>query len=135
MLRQFKCSKLLIMLIHMNADFFYWNLHCSLTGDNDVLQDEIDIYIFFLTEDFWVSIVSFLQFHEVIQQNPILLPAKKRRSQTPIQLQFMIFLYKLSSSGSGVKFKRIRKHFKLSEGNARNCFESVLMEILYTSNY
>jgi hypothetical protein len=36
----------------MNADFFYWNLHYSLTGDNDVLQDEIDIYIFFLTEDF-----------------------------------------------------------------------------------
>jgi hypothetical protein len=42
----------------------------------------------------------------------------------------MIFLYKLSSSGTGGKFKRIGKYFKVSEGNARRCFERVLMAVL-----
>jgi hypothetical protein len=42
----------------------------------------------------------------------------------------MIFLYKLSSSGTGGKLKRIGKYFKVSEGNARHCFERVLMAVL-----
>jgi len=42
----------------------------------------------------------------------------------------MIFLYKLSSSGTGGKFKRIGKYFKVSEGNSRRCFERVLMAVL-----
>jgi hypothetical protein len=46
----------------------------------------------------------------------------------------MIFFYKLSSNGSGGEFKRIGKYFKVSEGNARQCFEHVSMEILSLHN-
>jgi len=81
-------------------------------------------------EHFRVSQVSFHQLYEVIKHNPIFSSTKKRRSQTPIQLQLMIFQFKLSSSGTGGKFKRIGKYFKVSEGNARRCFERVLMAVL-----
>jgi hypothetical protein len=42
----------------------------------------------------------------------------------------MIFLYKLSSSGTGGKFSTIGKYFKVSIGNARSCFLCVLVAVL-----
>jgi hypothetical protein len=43
-------------------------------------------------EHFRVS-VSFLELYNVLRHNPIFSSAKKRRSQTTIQLQLMIFLF------------------------------------------
>jgi len=165
--RKSKRLKVLNYINTMNDELFYWSVHRSLTGQNDVVQDGFDLDFFYMTEDvinnrflfrpskyrklmsswmdffsddhftddefrehFRVSQVSFHQLYEVIKHNPIFSSTKKRRSQTPIQLQLMIFLFKLSSSGTGGKFKRIGKYFKVSEGNSRRCFERVLMAVL-----
>jgi hypothetical protein len=165
--RKSKRLKVLNYINTMNDELFYWSVHRSLTGQNDVVQDGFDLDFFYMTEDvinnrflfrpskyrklmsswmdffsddhftddefrehFRVSQVSFHQLYEVIKHNPIFSSTKKRRSQTPIQLQLMIFLFKLSSSGTGGKFKRIGKYFKVSEGNARRCFERVLTAVL-----
>jgi hypothetical protein len=55
---------------------------------------------------------------------------RKEDNRYPIQLQLIIFFYKLSSSGTGGKFKQNGKYFKVSKGNDRHCFERVLRVVL-----
>jgi hypothetical protein len=81
-------------------------------------------------EHFRLSRNSFYQLYDFIKEHPIFSTQKKRRPQTPIVLQLLIFLYKLSSSGTGGKFNRIAKFFKVSYGNARYCFQRVLTAVL-----
>ena len=81
-------------------------------------------------EHFRLSRNSFMQLYNIIRDHPIFTSTKKRRPQVAIQLQLLIFLYKLSSSGTGGKFTRIGKFFRVSKGNAIQCFKRVLTAIL-----
>jgi hypothetical protein len=81
-------------------------------------------------EHFRLSRESFFQLYDLIKEHPSFSTKKKRRPQTSTELQLLIFLYKLSSSGTGGKFNRIAKFFKVSYGNARSCSQRVLKAVL-----
>jgi hypothetical protein len=61
-------------------------------------------------------LIIFMRLYDIIRDHPIFTSPKKRRSQVAIQLQLLIFLYKLSSSGTGGKFTRIGEFFRISKG-------------------
>jgi hypothetical protein len=68
-----------------------------------------------------------MQLYNIIRDHPIFTSTKKRHPQVAIQLQLLIFLCKLSSSGTGGKFTRIGKFFRVSKGNAFQCVQCFLM--------
>jgi hypothetical protein len=63
--------------------------------------------------------------YRLIKSHPAFSSQKKRRPQSHVKLQLLVFLYKLSCSGTGGKFLIIGKYFKVSKGNARSCFHYV----------
>jgi hypothetical protein len=80
-------------------------------------------------EHFWLSREIFFQLYHLIKEHPSFSTQKKRWPQTSTELQLLIFFYKLSSSGTGRKFNRIAKFFKVSYGNARSCFQCILKAV------
>jgi hypothetical protein len=81
-------------------------------------------------EQFRVSRVSFLQLYEVIKHNPIFSSVKKRRSQTLIQLQLMIFCISYLLMALVESLKGLGSILRLVKKNARHYFKRVLMAVL-----
>ena len=81
-------------------------------------------------EHFRLSRSSFIMLYHLIKSHPAFSSQKKRWPQSHVKLQLLIFLYKISCSGTGGKFSIIGKYFKVSKGNARSCFHQVLIAVL-----